>query len=102
MSGSVPIEEQDAELTALAGTVVGGKYRVDDLIGSGGMGTVWSGTHLVLATRVAIKFIRPLFADKEEARRRFEIEARVAANVQSTHAVQVYDYGLSDSGLPYI
>ena len=96
--GDLPEEDE----LDLSGTLVGGKYRVDQLVGSGGMGTVWSGMHEVLRTRVAIKFIRPMFADREEARRRFEIEARAAANVQSKHAVQVYDYGVEAHGLPYI
>jgi len=95
-------EELPPDDIDLSGTVVGGKYRVEQLIGSGGMGTVWAGVHEVLHNRVAIKFIRPMFADREEARRRFEIEARAAANVQSKHAVQVYDYGVEAHGLPYI
>ncbi len=95
-------EELPSDDIDLSGTMVGGKYRVEQLVGSGGMGTVWSGIHEVLKTRVAIKFIRPMFADREEARRRFEIEARAAANVQSKHAVQVYDYGVEAHGLPYI
>jgi len=84
------------------GQVVGGKYRVGPLIGSGGMGTVWLGKHEQLGTRVAIKFIRPQFAERADARRRFEIEARAAASVDSKHAVKVYDYGVTDKGLPYI
>ena len=93
----LPHDEQSLE-----GMLVGGKYRVEHLVGSGGMGTVWSGRHLVLNSRVAIKFIRPIFAERAEARRRFEIEARAAANVLSKNAVQVYDYGVTDDGLPYI
>lgn len=84
------------------GTVVDGKYRVEERIGTGGMGTVWRGSHLTLRTRVAIKFIRPQFAEREDARRRFEIEARAAASVSSKHAVQVLDYGVTDKGLPFI
>lgn len=84
------------------GQIVGGKYRVGALVGSGGMGTVWLGQHIGLGTRVAIKFIRPQFAERPDARRRFEIEARAAASVESKHAVKVYDYGLNDQGLPYI
>src|SRR5262245_38417426 len=84
------------------GTVVGGKYRVGPLVGSGGMGTVWLGQHEQLGTRLAIKFIRPQFAERPDARRRFEIEARAAASVDSKHAVKVYDYGVTDKGLPYI
>jgi serine/threonine protein kinase len=90
-------EEQSFE-----GQVVGGKYEVGHLVGSGGMGTVWLGQHVGLGTRVAIKFIRPQFAERAAARRRFEIEARAAASVDSKHAVKVYDYGVTDAGLPYI
>jgi serine/threonine protein kinase len=87
---------------ALAGSVIAGKYRVLHIIGSGGMGTVWQGVHVTLGTRVAVKFIRPQFAEQPEARARFEIEARAAARLQSAHAVRVFDYGLSEDGLPYI
>ena len=84
------------------GQEVGGKYKVERLVGSGGMGTVWLGQHIGLGNRVAIKFIRPQFAARDDARRRFEIEARAAASVDSKHAVKVYDYGVTDAGLPYI
>ncbi len=100
--GEQAAETSPEEEIDLSGALVGGKYRVHQLVGSGGMGTVWSGVHEVLKTKVAIKFIRPMFAEREEARRRFEIEARAAANVQSKNAVQVYDYGVEDHGLPYI
>lgn len=84
------------------GRVVGGKYRVGELLGTGGMGTVWLGHHHQLGTKVAIKFIRPQFAARPDARQRFEIEARAAASVDSKHAVKVFDYGLTEEGLPYI
>jgi len=87
---------------ALVGAIIAGKYRVTAPIGSGGMGTVWEGVHVTLGTRVAIKFIRPQFAEQPEARARFEIEARAAARLQTKHAVHVYDYGVTDDGLPYI
>jgi serine/threonine-protein kinase len=93
---SLPPEE------SFEGQLVGGKYRVGRLVGSGGMGTVWLGRHEQLGTRLAIKFIRPQFAERPDARRRFEIEARAAASVDSKHAVKVYDYGVTDRGLPYI
>jgi serine/threonine-protein kinase len=96
------VEQAPFPEESLEGTVVGGKYRVGKLVGSGGMGTVWIGTHLVLNTKVAIKFIRPQFAERPDARKRFEIEARAAANVKSKNAVQIFDYGVTDSGLPYI
>ncbi|MGO8998702.1 MAG: serine/threonine-protein kinase [Polyangiaceae bacterium] len=87
---------------SLEGSIVGGKYRVLEMIGSGGMGTVWSGEHVALGTRVAIKFIRPQYASMEDARQRFEIEALAAAKLSTVHAVKVYDYGVTEDGLPYI
>ncbi len=84
------------------GVVIDGKYRIDALVGRGGMGTVWAATHVDLASKLAIKLIRPQYAEKADARRRFEIEARAAAQVNSPHAVRVYDYGVTDAGIPYI
>ncbi len=94
--------ESDPDEASFEGQTVGGKYLVGPLVGSGGMGTVWLGQHTGLGTRVAIKFIRPQFAARADARRRFEIEARAAASVDSKHAVKVYDYGVTEQGLPYI
>jgi eukaryotic-like serine/threonine-protein kinase len=94
--------DSDVHEESFEGQTVGGKYLVGHLVGSGGMGTVWLGQHIGLGTRVAIKFIRPQFAERPDARRRFEIEARAAASVDSKHAVKVYDYGVTDAGLPYI
>jgi eukaryotic-like serine/threonine-protein kinase len=91
-----------SDVPAVQGSIIAGKYRVLQIIGSGGMGTVWEGTHVTLGTRVAVKFIRPQFAQQREARARFEIEARAAARLKTKHAVHVYDYGVSPEGLPYI
>jgi serine/threonine-protein kinase len=66
------------------------------------MGAVWEGVHATLGTRVAVKLIKPQLAQQEEARARFRIEARAAAKLQSKHAVQVFDYGVTPEGLPYI
>ena len=101
MSSPAAVQQPSSE-ESYEGRVVAGKYRVGPLVGSGGMGTVWLGQHMQLGTRVAIKFIRPQFAERPDARRRFEIEARAAASVDSKHAVKVYDYGVTDFGLPYI
>jgi eukaryotic-like serine/threonine-protein kinase len=99
MSDTAP---QSSDSPALEGTLVAGKYRVLRLVGSGGMGTVWEGVHEGLGTRVAVKFIKPQHAFAKDARKRFEIEARAAAKLQSKHAVQVFDYGVLDTGIPYI
>jgi serine/threonine protein kinase len=86
----------------LEGTVVGGRYRVDCLLGQGGMGAVWAGEHISLGQRVAIKFLHPKMARNAEARRRFENEARAAARISSRHAVKVHDHGVTEDGHPFI
>jgi serine/threonine-protein kinase len=84
------------------GAMVAAKYRLDALIGEGGMGSVWSATHLGLGQAVAIKFISRDFVKSEEALRRFDAEAKAAAQLRSRHVVQVFDTGTLDDGTPYI
>ena len=82
--------------------VVAGKYRLTRLLGRGGMGAVWEGTHTSLGTRVAVKSIDAEYAESPEARSRFENEARAAARLRSKHVVEVYDHGVSEDGRPFI
>ena len=82
--------------------LVAGKYRLTRLLGRGGMGAVWEGTHTSLGTRVAVKFIDAEYAESPEARSRFENEARAAAKLRSKHVVEVYDHGVSDDARPFI
>ncbi len=92
----------DSALPDLSGTVVAGKYRVERLLGQGGMGSVWAGRHVTLGQLVAIKFVHPKLANSAEARRRFDNEAKAAARIKSRHAVAVSDHGVSEAGQPYI
>src|SRR5579859_5330108 len=82
--------------------LVAGKYEIVQLIGRGGMGSVWEGRHASLGTRVAIKFIDPEYAQSKDAQSRFVNEARAAATIQSKHAIQIYDHGVTPDGRPYI
>ena len=84
------------------GKIVAGRYRVERLLGEGGMGSVWAGRHLTLDQLVAIKFIHPRLATSGEALRRFDVEAKAAARLKTRHAVQVYDHGVTPDGEPYI
>jgi len=84
------------------GEVLGGKYRLEQEIGRGAMGTVWSAVHLSLGQRVAIKLIAAEHAQSPEARMRFSIEAKAAARLRSRYVVQVYDDGETAAGTPYI
>src|SRR5688572_22454029 len=89
-------------VAALQGSVILERYRVGRLLGSGGMGAVYQAEHVSLGQEVAIKFIHPQLAESEDVRRRFETEARAAAQIRSRHAVSVIDHGVTESGQPYI
>ena len=84
------------------GEILGGKYRLEQEIGRGAMGTVWSAVHLTLGQRVAIKLISAEHAQSKEARARFSTEAKAAARLKSRYVVQVYDDGETAAGTPYI
>jgi serine/threonine-protein kinase len=101
MSTSAPPSGTTSGL-AFVGAVIGGKYRLEEVIGYGGMGSVWSATHLGLGERVAIKLVSLQFARSAEARRRFEMEAKAAAKIRSRHVPQVFDNGTLDDGTPYL
>src|SRR5580693_8929542 len=87
---------------ARPGIVVANRYRLEAVVGRGGMGSVWSAVHVGLGHRVAIKLISREFVRSAEALRRFDAEAKAAAGLQSRHVVQVYDNGTLDDGTPYI
>ncbi len=75
------------------------RYRIDGILGNGGMGVVYSATHLELDLPVAIKLIHPDLADSQEACARFQTEALAGALLSSPHTVRVYDAGgLGTSG----
>jgi eukaryotic-like serine/threonine-protein kinase len=83
------------------GDVVAGKYRVDRVLGEGGMGTVMAATHLHLEQRVALKFLLPSMAAKADIVQRFLREARAAVKIHSEHVARVLDVGTHE-GSPYM
>ncbi|HEY6077884.1 MAG TPA: protein kinase, partial [Polyangiaceae bacterium] len=84
------------------GALVADKYRVDRVIGFGGMGVVCAATHVELGTPVAIKFVRQERDSDERAVSRTLTEARSAAQLLSQHSCRVMDCGRLPSGSPYI
>jgi eukaryotic-like serine/threonine-protein kinase len=84
------------------GDIVAGKYRVDGILGRGGMGVVVAATHVKLAEQVAIKFLLTELGTEAEATARFEREARAAVRIRSEHVARVLDVGTLDSGVAYI
>ncbi len=84
------------------GDVIAGKYRVERVLGAGGMGVVVEARHLQLYTKVAIKFLLPTNLEKRDAMARFAREARAAARLKSEHVARVLDVGTLESGAPYM
>lgn len=83
-----------------AGTLIAGKYRLDELLGRGGMGEVWRATHLDLDRRVALKLMHD--AADEVAVARFMREAKAAAKVRHRNVVEVLDFGRTAEGDPFL
>ena len=84
------------------GSVLADKYRVDAIVGAGGMGIVLAATHLHLQEQVAIKLLHPMTAARPGAPERFLREARVAMKLRGEHAVRVLDVGMLPDGSPFI
>jgi serine/threonine protein kinase len=84
------------------GEILAGKYRVERVIGEGGMGVVVAAHHLHLDERVALKFLLPNAVASAEAVSRFLREARAAAKIKSQHVARVMDVGQLENGLPYM
>jgi serine/threonine-protein kinase len=85
-----------------AGDVVAGKYTIERVLGSGGMGVVVAARHMQLGQRVAIKFMRGEAAHDANAVERFLREARASVALTSEHVAKVLDVGTLDGGSPYM
>jgi serine/threonine protein kinase len=86
----------------LLGRVLGGRYRLIERLGQGGMGTVYRGTHTLMDKPVAVKILRAELATDAEAVARFHREARSASRLDHDHCIRVTDFGQSDDGLLFL
>lgn len=84
------------------GTILAGKYRVERVLGAGGMGVVVRVSPLEQAGVFALKFLRPSVARDSLAARRFVREATAAGRIESPHVVRIPDVGELESGVPYL
>jgi eukaryotic-like serine/threonine-protein kinase len=84
------------------GDVVRGKYRVERLLGQGGMAYVVSAWHIHLEQRVAIKLLRPEIVEQPEVIERFLREARAASRLEGNNVARVLDVDTLDTGSPFI
>jgi serine/threonine-protein kinase len=85
-----------------AGDRINDRYELEELLGRGGMGEVWRARHLALNSFAAIKFLHAVSAQDESARKRFLTEAQVTAQIKTRHAVQVFDFGITEAGRPFL
>src|SRR3954470_4780446 len=101
--------ERDAQTQADAadpvprdGDILAGKYRIEKVLGQGGMGVVVAAHHTTLRQKVAVKFLLPEAAKRDDSTERFLREARAAVSIQSEHVARVADVGTLENGSPYM
>jgi serine/threonine-protein kinase len=86
----------------MVGSVLVDAYRVVRLVGEGGMGTVYEAAQLRLNKRVAVKVMARELASNAEALARFRREAEVTSGIGNPHIVQVFDFGATPTGEPFL
>lgn len=96
-----PLIDDDGSQYVSVGEIVAGKYRVERVLGVGGMAFVLAATHLELEERVALKFLNRDFLKKNAVTERFLREAKAACRIRSEHVARVYDIGMH-KGAPFI
>ena len=87
---------------SLIGTTLAGKYRIEERLNEGGMGTVYRATHVLMEKTVAIKVLRPSLAADEKIVARFSREARAASRISHPNALSVTDFGEDENGIVFL
>jgi hypothetical protein len=95
-------DEQSAERDALLGTLLAGRYRIEELIGSGGMGAVYRAEHVHMRKAVAVKVLHKEMTAFPEVVARFEREAVAAGRIEHPHVVSASDFGKLEDGSFYL
>src|SRR5688572_11714820 len=95
-----PATEGDA--LPVEGDIIAGKYRVERMLGRGGMGVVVAAEDITLRRKVAVKFLLPDAVSRAGATERFLREARSAVAIQSEHVARVIDVGTLETGAPFM
>src|SRR5947209_10881972 len=87
---------------ALIGQTLADKYRIEEIINEGGMGTVYRGTHVLMDKTVAVKVLHPALAADDKIVARFSREAKAASRISHPHALSVTDFGESENGVVFL
>src|SRR6201994_4996141 len=93
---------QKAKRDPLVGRVVAGRFLVEELVGTGGMGKVYKARHLSLDRSVCIKLLKPALLEDPTLVGRFEREAKAASRLNHPNVIQVLDFGRTEDGGLYI
>ncbi len=98
------MSESDTYLLDRGGTILLGRYRVEELIGAGGMGSVWLAQRLVLKQTVVVKFHETWSSaeDPVRAHQRFLREAQLLAAVRHRNVAELFDSGITEAGDPFL
>jgi serine/threonine protein kinase len=88
--------------SSIVGTVLDGQYKIESLLGKGGMGAVYLARHILLGDRVAIKILPPEVRNNAEWLRRFRREGQAARRFRHPNAVTVYDLRTASDGTIYM
>ncbi|MBX9689520.1 MAG: serine/threonine-protein kinase [Candidatus Obscuribacterales bacterium] len=86
----------------LHGKILDRKYKILEMLGEGGMGSVFKGEHLFLKRPCAIKLIHRVHSADPVALKRFKLEAEAASMLKHPNIIDIYDFGITDDELPYI
>lgn len=84
------------------GQTIAGKYRLNQLLGNGGMASVWSATNIFTDRQIAMKFMLPSVARTPEVAKRFLMEAKVSARVDHPNIIEVIDVGQTEEGTLFL
>jgi eukaryotic-like serine/threonine-protein kinase len=87
---------------SLIGQTLGEKYRIEEEIGAGGMCLVYRATQTLIGKTVALKVLRPQLAVDQDIVRRFEQEATALGRLHHPHAINVFDFGFTPQGSPFL
>src|SRR5690606_24563515 len=95
------VEPPPAPVDPMVGTTIDGRYRIEKVLGQGGMGVVYTATHAVLGKRLAIKVLKSDVSKDQEIIQRFRQEAQSASAIGSQHIIDISDFGSLPDGSTY-
>ncbi|MBI4534550.1 MAG: zinc ribbon domain-containing protein, partial [Candidatus Melainabacteria bacterium] len=99
---AAPDADDQIPSSELIGHTIGGRYRLEEFIGEGGMAFVYRATHVTIEKPVVIKILQGRLLANEKSVQRFERECKVTAKISHPNVVSVFDVGLINSNQPYL